>query len=579
MKKKALYKGRVTDEVNFPAQAIVEVEEAQDPLDNGYRVAVKNVIPGQLIEFRLKKKESGNLVSVLEKSHLETEDVCRDFGQCGGCVYQPMDYLSQLKMKERQVKKLMAEALKAISKGEVYPCETPIKINEDDLAALPFEEILPSPNKDRYRNKMEYTFGDEFKDGPLALGMHKRNSRFDIVNTDECKIVHEDFNCIIKRVRDWAQSDNIPFYHGMSGEGVLRHLVLRRSEASGEILVTLVTTTKESDLLEDRLENFLKSLLELENKLEGIIVGILHTKNDNLADTVKNEGTRILYGKDFITEETLGLKFNISPFSFFQTNSLGAERLYEKAREYAMECDVIDKKPVIFDLYSGTGTIAQLLAPVASKVVGIEIVKEAVEAAKENAKLNNLDNCEFIANDVLKAIDDVKELPDLIILDPPRDGVNPKALGKILKYGVKKIVYISCKPTSLARDLGAFYAAGYELEKMSCVDMFPGTAHVETVALLSKLDVDKHIDVEIKLDELDLTSAESKATYAQIKEYILEKFNLKVSTLYIAQIKRKCGIELREHYNKSKKEKQVIPQCTPEKEEAIMDALRHFKMI
>ena len=486
MKKKALYKGRVTQEVNFPAQAIVEVEGAEDPSDNGYRVSVKNVIPGQLIEFRLKKKESGNLVSVLEKSHLETEEVCPDFGKCGGCVYQPMDYNAQLNMKARQVKKLIAEALKAISRGEVYPCENLPEINDEDLEALPFEEIVPSPKKDEYRNKMEYTFGDEFKDGPLALGMHKRNSRFDIVNTDECKIVHDDFNLILKRVRDWGQLNDIPFYHGMTGEGVLRHLVLRRSVASGEILVTLVTTTKESDLLEDRLKKLLDSLMEIEDKLEGSIVGILHTKNDNLADTVKNEGTRILYGRDFITEETLGLKFNISPFSFFQTNSLGAERLYEKAREYAMECDVIDKKPVIFDLYSGTGTIAQLLAPVASKVVGVEIVEEAVDAARENAKLNNLDNCEFIANDVLKAIDEVKELPDLIILDPPRDGVNPKALGKILKYGVKKIVYISCKPTSLARDLAAFYAAGYELEKMSCVDMFPGTAHVETVVLMSR---------------------------------------------------------------------------------------------
>ncbi|MDU0939247.1 MAG: 23S rRNA (uracil(1939)-C(5))-methyltransferase RlmD [Clostridiales bacterium] len=489
MKRKSLYKGRVTAEVNFPAQAIVEVEGAEDPADNGCQVAVKNVIPGQLIEFRLKKQAAGNLISVIERSPLETEEVCPDFGQCGGCVYQPMDYQAQLNMKAIQVKKLMAQSLKLIKNGENYSTEVPfeVEINEDDLAALPFEEIVASPFKEKYRNKMEYTFGDEFKDGPLALGMHKRNSRFDIVNTNKCRIVHEDFNIILSKVRNWAEDNNISFYHGGSGEGVLRHLVLRRSEASGDILVTLVTTTQESDSLDDRLKSFTECLSDVESQLSGKIAGILHTRNDNLADAVKNEGTSVLYGKEYIRESILGLEFNISPFSFFQTNSSGAERLYEKVREYAMECDVIGKKPVIFDLYSGTGTIAQLLAPVASKVVGVEIVEEAVEAARENAGLNGLGNCEFIADDVLNAIDGLKELPDLIILDPPRDGVNPKALGKILKYGVKNIVYISCKPTSLARDLAAFYQAGYEMKRMSCVDMFPGTAHVECIALIQRV--------------------------------------------------------------------------------------------
>ena len=310
-------------------------------------------------------------------------------------------------------------------------------------------------------------------------------------------------------------------------------------------------------------------------QLEGKIVGILHILNDSLSDVVQSDETRILYGQDFFYEKLLDMDFKITPFSFFQPNTKGAEILYKTVRDYIGDIHNM----TVFDLFSGTGTIAQVLAPVAKQVIGVEIVEEAVEAAKENAEHNGLSNCRFIAGDVFKVLDEIEEKPDVIVLDPPRDGIHPKALPKILDYGVDKIVYISCKVTSLARDLEMIQARGYRVEKCTAVDQFCQTVHVETVALLSKLDVDKHIDVEVTLDELDLTSAESKATYAQIKEYILEKFDLKVSTLYIAQIKKKCGIVLREHYNKSKKEKQVIPQCTPEKEEAIMDALRHFKMI
>ena len=215
---------------------------------------------------------------------------------------------------------------------------------------------------------------------------------------------------------------------------------------------------------------------------DGTLVGILHTKNDSLADVVKDEGTEVLFGQDYFYEELLGLKFKITPFSFFQTNSLGAEVLYETAREYIGDTN----EKVVFDLYSGTGTIAQILAPVAKKVVGVEIVEEAVEAAKENAKLNNLDNCTFWAGDVLKVIDELGEVPDLIMLDPPRDGVNPKALMKILNFGVERLVYIACKPTSLARDLEMIQGRGYKVEKISGVDLFPGTYHIETCVLLQR---------------------------------------------------------------------------------------------
>ena len=473
MKKKQIYEAIVTDRIDFQDKAKVKVFNAPEAEDNDTIVTVKNAIPGQKIEFRLKKQGKGDLVSVTEKSPLETQTVCPIFGECGGCTYSSMEYDAQLKMKLDMVKRL---------------CEA--------------EEIFPSPLQKAYRNKMEYSFGDQEKDGPLTLGLHRRGSRFDVLNADECVLVHEDFNEIVRATRTFFEEANVPYFHKMIGEGYLRHLVLRRSEATGEILVNLVTTSEpdteqcgtrgrflcrtscDTELSSVPLYEFAEKILSL--PLEGSIAGIIHTINNSTADVVKADSTTIMYGHDCITEELLGLKFKITPFSFFQTNSKGAEILYSKAREYALSDGVDeDDKPVIFDLYSGTGTIAQIMAPVAKKVYGVEIVEEAVEAAKENAKLNGLDNCEFIAGDVLKCLDEIEERPDFIILDPPRDGVHPKALEKILAYGVKNILYISCKPTSLARDLDICAEAGYEVKKACCVDMFPGTGHVETVALMS----------------------------------------------------------------------------------------------
>ena len=346
-----------------------------------------------------------------------------------------------------------------------------------------FEGIKGSPESLGYRNKMEFSFGDEVKDGPLALGLHKRGSFYDIVTADQCKIVNEDYNHILTTVLEVCRKYELSFYHKLSHIGYLRHLLVRRAAKTGEILINLITTsqTESIGVHEDEfLKEFVEGLLSLE--LNGKIVGVLHTVNDSLADVVQSDRTDILYGQDYFFEELLGLKFKISTFSFFQTNSLGAEVLYSTAREFVGET----KDKLIFDLYSGTGTIAQLLAPVAKKVIGVEIIEEAVEAAKENAALNKLSNCEFIAGDVLKVIDSIEEKPDLIVLDPPRDGIHPKALGKIIDYGVDRLVYISCKPTSLARDLEMLQERGYKVERVVCVDMFPGTKHVETVCLLSK---------------------------------------------------------------------------------------------
>ena len=550
MKKGEISIGLVS-ETRFPDEGIIYRDDG--------KVKIKHCIPHQLIEYMITRKKEGNakgrMIRVVEKSPLENvETPCIHSGICGGCLYQTVGYENQLKIKEEQILTLLKNATK------------------DEFI---WEGIKASPFEIGYRNKMEYSFGDEYKDGPLALGMHKRGSHYDIVTTDECKIVHEDFTQILKTTLEFFRNKNIPYFHKNTHLGVLRHLIIRRSVYNKELLINLVTTTQLGSEFEEVLRDWKEEILKLDSKIEAKVSGILHTKNDSLADAVIDEGMSILYGNDFIVEKLLGLEFKISTFSFFQTNSLGAEVLYSVAGEYIGDT----KGKSVYDLYSGTGTIAQLLAKFAEEVYGVEIVEEAVDAARENAVRNGILNCKFIAGDVLKIIDDLDRKPDIIILDPPRDGVHPKALPKIIDFNAEKIVYISCKPSSLARDMEVLNAGGYHMVKACTVDMFPFTGNVETVALLSKLDVDKHIDVEIKLDELDLTSAESKASYAQIKEYILEKFDLKVSTLYIAQIKKKCGIVLREHYNKSKKEKQVIPQCTPEKEEAIMDALRHFKMI
>ena len=551
MRKGDVLTGKV-EYVSFPNKAYVRVD-SDNPENNGRMVVVKNSIPGQTVEFMINKKRGdkceARLLQVLSTSPQETADVCPHFGRCGGCTYQSLDYSAQLELKEKQVKEILDNAIN----GEYQ-----------------FDGIIGSPVNEHYRNKMEFSFGDEVKDGELALGLHKRNSTYDIVTVDGCRIIHDDFCKILMCTLEYFKERNVRYLHKLTHEGYLRHLLVRRTYKTGQILVDLVTTTQETH----DLDGWKKALLNL--SLEGEIAGILHTNNDSLADAVVNDSTELLYGKAYIEEELLGLKFKISPFSFFQTNSLGAEVLYSKAREYMGTT----KDKVVFDLYSGTGTIAQILAPVAKKVVGVEIVKEAVDAAVENARLNGLTNCEFIADDVLKALDNIEDTPDLIMLDPPRDGINPKALSKIIDYGVNNIVYISCKPTSLARDLQMLQERGYRVEKACLIDLFPGTYHVESVVLLSQQKADDYLEVEIDLDELDATSAETKATYEEIKKYVAEHNDgMKVSNLYIAQVKKKCGIELGQNFNLPKSENAKQPQCPKEKEDAIVEALKAFQMI
>lgn len=454
MKKGQVYEGLI-EKVEFPNKGIVSVEGEEK------KVIVKNGIPGQKIKFCVNKmrkgKAEGRLLEVLEKSELEQRvPVCSIFPACGGCMYQTMPYEEQMKMKGQQVKEILDAAID----GEYV-----------------FEDVKASPKEFAYRNKMEFSFGDEYKDGPLSLGLHKKGSTYDILTAHDCKLVHEDMTKILMCVLGFFRERGVSYYKKMQHVGYLRHLLLRRGDITGEILVNLVTTTQE----EHDLQPLVDALLALE--LEGKIVGILHILNDSLSDVVQSDETKILYGQDFFYEKLLGLEFKITPFSFFQPNSRAAEVLYSTVRDYIGDINNM----TVYDLFSGTGTIGQVLAPVAKEVIGVEIIEEAVKAANENAAHNGITNCRFLAGDVFKVLDEIEEKPDVIVLDPPRDGIHPKALPKILDYGVDKIVYISCKVTSLARDLEMMQAKGYKVVKAVAVDQFVHTVHVETVTLLQRV--------------------------------------------------------------------------------------------
>jgi len=501
MKKGQEYIG-VVEKIKFPNKGIVVVKEEDGTIS---KCIVKNVIPGQKLRIRVTKKRSGQcegqMIEVIEKSPVEIKSPCPHSDVCGGCVYQSLPYEEQLNIKETHIHELLEPVIKqGVSDWNARHNEEKDKI-EVDIKSL-FQPIKPSPVNHEYRNKMEFSFGDCMLGGQLELGLHKSGSFYDIITVKNCQIIDEDYRKILIETLSYFRGKETPYYHKRTHEGFLRFLIVRKAVKTGEILIDLVTSSQmpkdtlctEISLLED----WKNSLLEL--KLNGSISGILHTLDDGVADAVANDHTDILYGKDWFEEEVLGLKFKITPFSFFQTNTLSAEVLYDTVREFVSEADGNHKK-VLFDLYSGTGTITQLMSTVADKVIGVEIVEEAVEAARENTILNGLHNCDFIAGDVLKVIDDIEYKPDFIILDPPRDGINPKALTKIIKYGVENIVYVSCKPTSLARDLEMLMAHGYIPKRICPIDQFPCTVHVETVCLLSNRKADSHIKLSLDMDE------------------------------------------------------------------------------
>lgn len=381
--------------------------------------------------------------------------VCQHDEFCGGCIYQGVPYIEQLAVKEREVKRLF---------------------EEKKICPKTFDPIEGCPDQYRYRNKMEYTFGDMVKDGPMCLGMHKKKNFMSIITVDQCQLVDEDFNRILRFTLDFAAERGYRHYHKKSHRGLLRHLIVRKGMRTGELLVNIVTSREEGFDEAAYVEGL--GALPLDNE----IAGVLRTFNDNLADKVTCEELKILYGRDYYMEEILDLRFKVSAFSFFQTNVEAVERLYSEA------LDLIDDfaGKTAFDLYCGTGTISQILALKAKEVVGVEIVEEAVEAARENARLNGLDNCRFIAGDVFKVLQTVEEKPEVIVVDPPRAGMSLDAVEKIAGYGVPQIVYISCNPKTLAVNLQQFEYLGYRVEYAKAFDNFPWTKHTECVTLLQK---------------------------------------------------------------------------------------------
>ncbi len=512
---------------------------------------VENALPSEKILMRVlkvnKKIGFGKVEKYLVQSLHRNQDLDLAYLRSGIADLGHLSYPEQLKFKTKQVK----DSLYKIA----------------GIADVEVAETLGMEHPVKYRNKAQVPV--RRVNGVLETGFFRKNSH-NLMPLEDFFIQDPVIDQVVVALRDLLRRFDLKPYDEKEQSGLIRNLVVRRGHYSGQIMVVLVTTRPKVFRVDQLIEQVIKQFPE--------IVSVMQNINDQNTNAIFGKEWRTLYGQDHITDQMLGNDFQIAGPAFYQVNTEMAEKLYQTAIDFAE----LKKDDVVIDAYSGIGTIGLSVAKHVKEVYGVELIPEAVENSKKNAQLNNISNAHYVCDTAENAMKNwLKDgiQPTVILVDPPRKGLTESFIKASAQTGADRIAYISCNVATMARDIKLYQELGYELKKVQPVDLFPQTHHVETVALLSKLDVDKHISVEIELDEMDLTSAESKATYAQIKEYVWNKFELKVSTLYIAQIKKKCGIELREHYNKSKKDKQIIPQCTPEKEEAIMDALRHFKMI
>ncbi|BDS86315.1 TPA: 23S rRNA (uracil(1939)-C(5))-methyltransferase RlmD [Streptococcus pneumoniae] len=512
---------------------------------------VENALPSEKILMRVlkvnKKIGFGKVEKYLVQSPHRNQDLDLAYLRSGIADLGHLSYPEQLKFKTKQVK----DSLYKIA----------------GIADVEVAETLGMEHPVKYRNKAQVPV--RRVNGVLETGFFRKNSH-NLMPLEDFFIQDPVIDQVVVALRDLFRRFDLKPYDEKEHSGLIRNLVVRRGHYSGQIMVVLVTTRPKVFRVDQLIEQVIKQFPE--------IVSVMQNINDQNTNAIFGKEWRTLYGQDYITDQMLGNDFQIAGPAFYQVNTEMAEKLYQTAIDFAE----LKKDDVVIDAYSGIGTIGLSVAKHVKEVYGVEVIPEAVENSKKNAQLNNISNAHYVCDTAENAMKNwLKDgiQPTVILVDPPRKGLTESFIKASAQTGADRIAYISCNVATMARDIKLYQELGYELKKVQPVDLFPQTHHVETVTLLSKLDVDKHISVEIELDEMDLTSAESKATYAQIKEYVWNKFELKVSTLYIAQIKKKCGIELREHYNKSKKDKQIIPQCTPEKEEAIMDALRHFKMI
>jgi 23S rRNA (uracil1939-C5)-methyltransferase len=487
-----------------------------------------------------KKKDAGR-AGVPERKQ---KSLCPVSKKCGGCQLLDMPYSQQLTLKKKQLE----ETLKGICK-----VQTVIGMEQ------PFH----------YRNKVHAVF-DRDRRGNIISGIYQENTHI-VVPVEKCLIEDEKADEIIGTIRGMLKSFKIRTYDEDTGYGLLRHVLIRKGFQSGEIMVVLVTA---SPVFPSK-NNFIKALRERHPEITTIVQNI----NGRGTSMVLGDREQVLYGKGYITDQLCGCTFRISSKSFYQVNPVQTEKLYNLAIELAG----LTGKETVLDAYCGIGTIGIIASRKAGQVIGVELNQDAVRDAVNNAKLNQISNIRFYCNDAGRFMVNMAERgdrADVVIMDPPRSGSTEEFMDSIKKMGADKLVYISCNPETLARDLRYMKNLGYRVDGNAVgVDMFAETYHVETVVLLSKLNTKQHIEVELNLDELDLTAAESKATYDEIKAYVLEKHGLKVSSLYISQVKRKCGLDVGQNYNLSKKEDAKVPQCPPEKEAAIMEALKYFQMI
>ena len=529
---------------------------------DGYTLFVKDAVIGDRVEVKVIKAKKnygyGRLMRVIDPSPHRVEPRCRFARQCGGCQIQEMSYERQLEFKQKKV----------------YDDLVRIGDFDPELIGRVMEPVVGMDDPFGYRNKAQFPFGTDREGNPVT-GFYAGRTHDIIANTDCALGVPVNRN-ILEIILAFMKKYQIPSYNEKTGDGLIRHALIRYGFVTKEIMVCLVING-----------SAIPHADELIRQLQAIpgMTGISVSENTRRDNVIMGETYRVLWGKGYITDYIGKIRYQISPLSYYQVNPVQTEKLYSLALEYA------DLKggETVWDLYCGIGTISLFLAQKAGKVYGVEIVPQAIEDARRNAELNGIRNAEFFvgkAEEVLPAFYEQKRAEgsaethaDVIVVDPPRKGCDGKLLDTIVKMAPEKVVYVSCDPATLARDLKILCANGYELVKVRPVDQFPMSVHVETVCLLSKLHSDQHIEVEVKMDELDLTAAESKATYEEIKKYVLEHTGLKVSNLYIAQVKQKCGIIERVNYNLPKSENSRQPKCPPEKEKAIKEALEYFRMI
>lgn len=519
---------------------------------DGFTVFVKDAVIGDTVTAKIIKAKKnygyGRLMEVLKPSPYRVEPKCEFARQCGGCQLQALSYDQQLVFKTNKVKGHLERI--------------------GGFTDIPMEPIIGMDELFHYRNKAQFPVGRN-KEGKIVTGFYAGRTH-NIIENRDCALGVAENKEVLDRVIAHMEKYGIEPYNEATGKGLVRHVLIRYGYFTKEVMVCLILNGNKIP----KEEQLVKSLCEIPG-MTSITINV----NKKHSNVILGEEIRLLWGQEYITDRIGDISYQISPLSFYQVNPMQTQKLYAKALEYAD----LHGEETVWDLYCGIGTISLFLAQKAKFVRGVEIVPAAIENAKENAKLNGLENTEFFvgkAEEVLPR--EYKKngvYADVIVVDPPRKGCDETLLETMIEMNPERIVYVSCDSATLARDLKYLCERGYELRKVCPVDQFGMTVHVETVCLLSKLNAKQHIEVEIKMDELDLTSVESKATYDEIKAYILQKHGLKVSSLYIAQVKQKCGIIERVNYNKPKSKDTRQPQCPLEKEIAIIDAFRYFKML